>query len=282
MCGVCGCGTDPHPPHDPAHGAHAHGHGDHAHGHGEHAHGHGERTHALGARPHPHQAHAHDRDGEVHGRALALEIDLLARNDRLAAENRARFAERSIVAVNLTSSPGSGKTTLVERTVRELLGVPIGVIEGDQATDRDAERIRAAGCRAVQINTGAGCHLEADMVRRGFEALDLPDGALLIVENVGNLVCPSLFDLGERARVVVMSVTEGEDKPIKYPHMFRSADRVVLNKIDLLPYLDFDLGAFEAHLAAVNPRAPVVRLSARTGEGFGAWLDWLGGLRGRR
>src|SRR5690606_19544790 len=141
----------------------------------------------------------------------------------------ALFAERAVVALNLMSSPGSGKTTLVERTVRALARlVPIGVVEGDQATDRDAERIRAAGCRAVQINTGAGCHLEADMVRRGFEALELPDGALLIVENVGNLVCPSLFDLGERARVVVMSVTEGEDKPIKYPHMFRAADRVVL------------------------------------------------------
>lgn len=214
---------------------------------------------------------------------MPLEVDLLARNDRLAAENRALFAERAVVALNLMSSPGSGKTTLVERTVRALARlVPIGVVEGDQATDRDAERIRAAGCRAVQINTGAGCHLEADMVRRGFEALELPDGALLIVENVGNLVCPSLFDLGERARVVVMSVTEGEDKPIKYPHMFRAADRVVLNKIDLLPHVEFDVAAFEAHVAAVNPRASVTRLSARTGEGFDAWLDWIGGLRALR
>lgn len=269
MCATCGCGAEPH-----AHHHHAHGPHDHAHPHG-HGHDHG---------PHAHGAHAHGEPAQgTASRRIPVEEDLLARNDQLAAANRALLAERGIVALNLMSSPGSGKTTLVERTVRALAGrVPVAVIEGDQATGRDAERVRAAGCVAVQINTGAGCHLEADMVRRAVDGLDLPAGALLLVENVGNLVCPSLFDLGERARVVVVSVTEGEDKPIKYPHMFRSADRVVLNKIDLLPYVDFDVEAFEAHLAAVNPRAPVTRLSARTGEGTGAWIDWIGGLRDLR
>jgi hydrogenase nickel incorporation protein HypB len=178
------------------------------------------------------------------------------------------------------SAPGSGKTTLLERTIRDLRGeLALCVIEGDQATSRDADRIRAAGCAAVQINTGAGCHLEADGLARGLRELDPPRGALVFVENVGNLVCPALFDLGERARVVVASVTEGEDKPIKYPHMFAACDALVLNKMDLLPHLSFDVDVFLAHARHVNPRLRVLPLSAQTGEGLSAWYDWLREVR---
>ena len=229
-------------------------------------------TCGCGGRSHPHP--------HVPSLKVKLEIDLLAKNDRIAAENRATFAERGIVALNLMSSPGAGKTTLVERTVRVLMAQgPVAVIEGDQATERDAERIRATGCRAVQINTGAGCHLEADMVRRGLHELDCPAGTVLLVENVGNLVCPALFDLGERAKVVVMSVTEGEDKPLKYPHMFRSADVMVLNKLDLLPYVPFDVDACLRHARRVNPRLRTFELSAHTGHGLADWCEWIAEAR---
>jgi hydrogenase nickel incorporation protein HypB len=214
--------------------------------------------------------------GSAGERTVLLQEKVLAKNDSLAAGNRAWLAERGILAVNLMSSPGAGKTTLLERTVRDV-GTELGlsVIEGDQETTLDAARIEAAGCAVAQINTGAGCHLDADMVARGLRALDPPAGSVLVIENVGNLVCPALFDLGEAARVVISSVTEGADKPVKYPQMFRDADLVLLSKIDLLPYLDFDAGRHAADLKRVSPRAAVLAVSATTGEGLPAWYDWL-------
>jgi len=203
---------------------------------------------------------------------------VLAKNDELAEQNREWLAQRDIMAFNLTSSPGAGKTTLLERTIRDLDGRrPVAVIEGDQETLLDAERIRATGCRAVQINTGAGCHLDADMVHRALHALDPEPGSLLFIENVGNLVCPALFDLGERAMVVVISVTEGADKPLKYPHMFAAAELVLINKVDLLPYVDFDIDVCAAYARSVNPRAKVLPVSATTGEGIEFWYQWIDG-----
>jgi len=214
-----------------------------------------------------HESHAHEE--------ITLEQKVLAKNDLLAAANGAYFASRGVVAINLMSSPGSGKTTLLERTIRELRGRPVAVVEGDQETQLDAERIRRTGCPVVQVNTGAGCHLDAAMLRDAVDRLALEQGTLLFVENVGNLVCPALFDLGERGRVVIISVTEGTDKPLKYPYMFAAADLVVVNKVDLLPYVDFDLGACRAHVASVNPKAEVVALSATTGDNLDAWHEWL-------
>ena len=230
----------------------------------------------LHARPHP-PDHDHPHRGET--RTITLEHRVLAKNDALAADNRSWLAARGIAAVNLMSSPGAGKTSLLERTIRESAGRrAIGVVEGDQETLFDAERIKAAGAPVVQINTGAGCHLDADMLRRGFDALDPEARSLLLVENVGNLVCPALFDLGESAKVVIISVTEGDDKPLKYPHMFAAADLVVVNKIDLLPYVDFDLARCTTDARSVNPGVEVLALSARTGEGMPAWTAWLDGL----
>jgi hydrogenase nickel incorporation protein HypB len=212
-------------------------------------------------------------------RTVDLEADLLAGNDALATRNRDAFAAAGIVTLNLMSSPGSGKTTLLERTARDLSALrPIAVLEGDQETHLDAERIRATGVRAVQINTGAGCHLDAAMVDAGVRELAPERGALLFVENVGNLVCPALFDLGERARVVIMSVTEGADKPLKYPHLFRTADLLLVNKIDLLPYVDFDVTACVANARRARPGLPVLQLSATTGAGLDAWYGWLNDL----
>lgn len=224
------------------------------------------------ATPASHSHHA----AHVHATTVELEARVLAKNDELAAQNRAWFAAREILALNLVSSPGAGKTTLLERTVRDQRErLPLYVIEGDQATANDGERIRAAGAKAVQINTGTGCHLEADMVARGLDELEPPPGSVVMIENVGNLVCPALFDLGERAKVAILSVTEGADKPLKYPHMFRAAQLVILNKIDLLPYVDFDVDAALANARQVNPDVTVLRLSARTGEGLAAWYAWL-------
>jgi hydrogenase nickel incorporation protein HypB len=206
---------------------------------------------------------------------ITLEQKVLAKNDELAEANRALLASRGIVAVNLMSSPGSGKTTLLERTISEIGDRPVAVVEGDQETRLDAERIRRTGCPVVQVNTGAGCHLDAAMLRDAIERLAPEHGALLFVENVGNLVCPALFDLGERARVVIISVTEGTDKPLKYPYMFAAADLVVVNKVDLMPYVDFDLGACREHVASVNPKAEVLALSATKGENLDAWYNWL-------
>jgi len=217
---------------------------------------------------HTSEEHSHPK------RRISLEGDLLAANDRLAAENRAGFESGDIFTLNLLSSPGSGKTSILERTVAELT-ISVAVIEGDQQTGNDAARIEAAGARAVQVNTGSGCHLDARMVSGAADELGLESGSILFIENVGNLVCPALFDLGEAVRVVIVSVTEGEDKPEKYPYIFRNADLCLINKIDLLPYLDFDLEALKKSALSVNPDLFFIELSARDGRGFPSWLSWL-------
>jgi hydrogenase nickel incorporation protein HypB len=219
--------------------------------------------------------HAH-APGVARERVLRIERDILSTNDAYARDNRRAFAERGVLALNFVSSPGSGKTTLLVKTIERLKGRrEVAVIEGDQQTSNDAERIRAAGAPAVQINTGKGCHLDAHMVGHAFDSLDPPRGAALFIENVGNLVCPAAFDLGEARRVVVLSVTEGEDKPIKYPDIFASADLMLINKADLLPYVDFDVGQCVAYAQRVNPRLAALTVSARTGEGLDAFLAWI-------
>jgi hydrogenase nickel incorporation protein HypB len=211
---------------------------------------------------------------------VQIEQDILAKNDAYAAANRDRFDADGILALNLVSSPGSGKTTLLVATI-ELLkaSAPVAVIEGDQQTSNDAERIRATGVPALQINTGKGCHLDAHMVGRALDTLRPAARAVLFIENVGNLVCPAAFDLGEAHRVVVLSVTEGEDKPLKYPDMFASADLMLLSKVDLLPHIDFDAKACVANARRVNPRIKVIEVSARTGAGMAAWTAWLHAAR---
>jgi hydrogenase nickel incorporation protein HypB len=209
-------------------------------------------------------------------RTIEIQQKVLAKNDELAERNREWLRERGILAINLMSSPGSGKTTLLERTTGDLAGrMTISVIEGDQETALDARRILAAGSRVVQINTGVGCHLDADMVAHGLRGLDPPGGSIVVIENVGNLVCPALFDLGEEAKVVLASVTEGADKPLKYPHMFRQADLVLLNKTDLLPYVNFDVKQYMTDLRRAAPDALLLQISATTGDGIEAWYDWL-------
>jgi hydrogenase nickel incorporation protein HypB len=245
MCATCGCDT---------HHAHDHDH-DHAHAH-DHAH------------DHEHHHHHHDK-------IVRLEHQLLAENDRVASEVRSFARERGLRLLNLMSSPGAGKTTLLERTITELGPETSSVIEGDQATARDAERIRKAGARAVQVNTGTGCHLDARMVQRALRELDPARGSTVFIENVGNLVCPALFDLGQESNVVVVSVTEGDDKPLKYPHMFAAADLLVLNKIDLLPYVSFDGVACLENARRIKRSLRSIELSATTGEGVGTWKDFL-------
>ena len=257
MCTTCGCGSDEItvdgavPPDD----HHTH---DHAASHDDH-------------HVHDHHTHAHDHH-HPGTRTVSLEQDILAKNQLFAERNRGWFAGREVLAVNLMSSPGAGKTSILERTIRELHEtLPISVLEGDQATSADADRIRVVGAPVVQINTGTGCHLDAHMVAHGVERLAPPRGSVLLIENVGNLVCPALFDLGEQARVVIVSVTEGDDKPQKYPHMFRVADLLLINKIDLLPYVRFDMDRCIASARDINPSAQVLRVSAETGEGMSAW-----------
>jgi hydrogenase nickel incorporation protein HypB len=278
MCATCGCseGAAGVRVIDPSAGAtgrdHGHSHDDgHSHGHShEPGHGYG-RSHGDGHGDGQPVAPDPDR-----GHTIALEQRVLARNDELAERNRRWLTERAILAVNLMSSPGAGKTTLLERTIVDLAGeLPVSVVEGDQETLLDADRITATGCRVVQINTGSGCHLDAEMVDRGLRALAPPERSVVFIENVGNLVCPALFDLGEAARIVITSTTEGADKPLKYPQMFAAADLVLLNKVDLLPYLSFDVPACLAAIQRVNPRAAVLELSATRGDGLASWYDWL-------
>jgi hydrogenase nickel incorporation protein HypB len=252
MCATCGCGDDGAvitlAGHD-----HDHSHHDHEHDHSHHHHEHLPATETI-----------------------SLEQKVLAKNDELAEANRKWLAERNILAFNVTSSPGAGKTTLLERTIRDLgTRRSVSVIEGDQETLLDAERIRATGCRVVQVNTGAGCHLDAKMTRRALETLQPEPRSLLFIENVGNLVCPALFDLGEQAKVVVISVTEGTDKPLKYPHIFAAAGLVVINKTDLLPYVEFDLDVCAGYARSINPNVEIMPLSATTGDGVSAWYDWI-------
>ncbi len=208
-------------------------------------------------------------------RLIAVETSILAKNDAIAAANRRVLGALGVLGLNLVSSPGSGKTTLLCRTIEALGDVPLAVIEGDQQTSADADRIRATGARAIQINTGKGCHLDAAMVGRAISDLRPQPRSILFIENVGNLVCPAAFDLGEAAKVVVLSVTEGEDKPLKYPDMFTAARLAIVNKTDLAPYCDVDLDRYRSNLRRVNPAIEVLCLSARTGEGMDAWLDWL-------
>ncbi|MBU8870166.1 MAG: hydrogenase nickel incorporation protein HypB [Gemmatimonadales bacterium] len=263
MCDHCGCdgpgqevtyhrpGQDKH-----HHEGHEHSH-DHSHNHDHnHDHGHGSADSAS--------------------RTLDIEQDILLKNRLLAERNRGWLMAKDILALNLVSSPGSGKTTLLERTIVDLKSeLPFFVIEGDQQTLNDAARIDATGAPVIQINTGSGCHLDAEMIQRACRELSPATGSILMIENVGNLVCPALFDLGESAKVVVISVTEGDDKPLKYSHMFAASDLCLINKVDLLPYVDFDLEKCEQAARAVNPQLKILRISAKTGEGLNHWYDWL-------
>jgi len=249
MCTTCGCGNPGGPP-----GGHHHGDAGHDHSH----------------------AHGHGHDNEAETRRVAVEEAILAKNDAYAAANRALLEERAGLALNLVSSPGSGKTTLLVRTIAALGGdLAIAVIEGDQQTSQDADRIRATGVPAVQINTGKGCHLDAHMVGHALQELAPAANGIVFIENVGNLVCPAPFDLGEAHKVVILSVTEGEDKPLKYPDMFAAADLMVINKVDLLPYVEFDVVRCVEYARRCNHAIEVLQLSATTGAGMDGWLAWL-------
>lgn len=255
MCDSCGCSSDGgaviYRPGDASYHVHVN--------HDGHAHEHGPGT------------HEHAR-----GRQVAVEQDVLLKNNLLAERNRVFFEARNIFAVNFLSSPGSGKTTLLEKTIPLLKpDYPVGVIEGDQQTTRDAERIKALEVPVLQVNTGTGCHLDALMVNRAAKEMDLAENSLLCIENVGNLVCPALFDLGEAIKIVVISVTEGDDKPLKYPTMFVEADVCILNKTDLLPYVPFDAAACRQNALKVNHELEWFELSAATGKGFDLWIQWL-------
>ncbi|MDX8405172.1 MAG: hydrogenase nickel incorporation protein HypB [Mariprofundus sp.] len=257
MCTTCGCSQG-----NTKIESHTH---EHNHDHGHH------HTHAATA------AHAPDRS---QSRILRIEQDILSKNNAYAADNRRRLARHGILALNLVSSPGSGKTTLLTRTLNDLKDkLPMTVIEGDQQTVLDAERIRATGARAIQINTGKGCHLDAHMVGHALESLQTDERSVLFIENVGNLVCPAAFDLGEAHKVVILSVTEGEDKPLKYPDMFHAADLMLLNKTDLLPHLQFDVEQCIEYARRVNPGIKILQLSATTGEGMTQWYQWLQATR---
>ena len=293
MCTVCGCSEgEVSIEHDHSHShAHSHNHGHDHHGH-HHTHHDGEHTHS-----HEHHHHEHDHAGiesegdNIHfgkgpahahvaglsqSRMVQIEQDILGKNNQYAAQNRARFAQQSMFVLNLVSSPGSGKTTLLTETINHIKSrYTVGVIEGDQQTANDADRIRETGVQAVQINTGKGCHLDAHMVGHAMENFSDLTGGVLFIENVGNLVCPASFDLGEAAKVSILSVTEGEDKPLKYPDMFHASELMILNKTDLLPYLDFDVERCIEYAKRVNPDIKIIQLSAKSGEGMDQWIDWI-------
>lgn len=302
MCTVCGCSEgEVSIEHDHSHShSHAHSHAhSHTHGHDHHSHHHahhdGEHTHS-----HEHE-HEHDHAGiesegdNIHfgkgpahahvaglsqSRMVQIEQDILGKNNQYAAQNRARFAQQSMFVLNLVSSPGSGKTTLLTETINHIKSrYTVGVVEGDQQTANDADRIRETGVQAVQINTGKGCHLDAHMVGHAMENFSDLTGGVLFIENVGNLVCPASFDLGEAAKVSILSVTEGEDKPLKYPDMFHASELMILNKTDLLPYLDFDVERCMEYAKRVNPDIKIIQLSAKSGEGMEQWIDWINSKR---
>ena len=268
MCNVCGCGTASVEGH-----GHHHDHGDgHSHDHSHHHH----HDHHHGANMHFGQGPAGvEVPGMTQERLIEIETDILAKNDRYAEANRAVLKDKGAFAINLVSSPGSGKTTLLCKTIEMLGDQPLAVIEGDQQTENDAKRIRSTGAKAVQVNTGKGCHLDGHMVGHAMENLTLDSNSMLFIENVGNLVCPAGFDLGEDCKVAVISVTEGEDKPLKYPDMFTVSEVALLNKIDLAPYCDVDLDLYEENLRRVNPAIEILRISARAGEGMEDWVQWL-------
>lgn len=260
MCGTCGCGQEDQITYTKP-GEHHHHHGN------EHSHDHDH-------------THSHGHDHGYHNKEIQLEIDVLSKNNMTAERNRGYFEALEITALNLVSSPGSGKTSLLEKTITDLKGqMDLYIIEGDQQTTNDADRINKAGAPVIQINTGNGCHLDADMVNHAVKELKPKEGSVLFIENVGNLVCPSLFDLGEAKRIVIISVTEGEDKPIKYPTMFESSQVCIINKIDLLPYVDFDVEKTKAYAKSVNPTLEFIELSVKSGEGMQDWYEWLTRLR---
>ena len=259
MCSVCGCGQNNH-----SHHAHDHKHPDHAHDHKHPDHQYGADSAGLSVA------------GFSQEHLIEIEQDILSKNDSYAEANRRWLVEHHQLALNLVSSPGAGKTTLLVKTLNMLSRArPLGVIEGDQATANDADRIRETGVPAIQINTGRGCHLDAHMIGHAFSDLSLQDGGVIFIENVGNLVCPAAFDLGEAFKVVILSVTEGDDKPLKYPDMFAAADLMVLSKIDLLPHVDFDADKAVERALRINPDLQAIRVSARDGTGVQVWCDWI-------
>lgn len=284
MCGTCGCGDDDHityrKPSQQSEHTHEHFHGPFAHVHPpeqisgqphEHPHAHA-RDHEHS---HVHHNHVHN-EGNLSAQTIQIQRNILSKNDLQAERNRGYFEALKVVSFNLVSSPGSGKTAILERSIKEMdKRLKVFVIEGDQQTLNDAQRIEKAGAPVIQINTGNGCHLDALMVNKAIKQLEITPNSVLFIENVGNLVCPALFDLGETKRVVIVSVTEGEDKPAKYPNMFETAQLCLINKTDLLPYLDYDLDLFMSIARNVNPDLEYIQLSAKTGEGFNLWLDWI-------
>jgi hydrogenase nickel incorporation protein HypB len=273
MCTVCGCSEGE--THIEGHDHHHHQAHDHHHAHDhhdDHSHDHNHDYSQGPARTHV--------PGLSQSRMVQIEQDILGKNNEYANSNRRYFTEHGVLALNLVSSPGSGKTTLLTRSITDLqTELALSVIEGDQQTANDAERIRASGAKAIQVNTGKGCHLDAHMVGHALESLQPSQGSVLFIENVGNLVCPAAFDLGEAHKVAILSVTEGEDKPIKYPDMFYAADLMLLNKIDLLPHLNFNVDKCIEYARKVNPRIRVLRVSATTGEGMPAWYQWIKATR---
>lgn len=274
MCTVCGCGEGETRVEGQAQ-EHQH---DHHHQQDHHHHHHESDHHHYGEGP----AHAH-APGMSQSRMVQIEQDILGKNNQYASANRNWFAQHGVLTLNLVSSPGSGKTMLLTRTLQDLKNeFPMAVVEGDQETTRDAERIRATGAPAIQINTGKGCHLDAHQIGHAIDDLKPVDGSVLFIENVGNLVCPAAFDLGEAHKVVILSITEGEDKPIKYPDMFHAADLLLINKIDLLPHLDFDMDLCIDYARCVNPGIQVLQLSATSGQGMDNWYQWIQMTRSTR